>query len=61
VPISGDQNMDMNDPDYSLPMDSCVGNAGPTPEEVTQISGPAKIPYADAKTIGTAPVGYDGP
>ena len=61
MPISGDQNMDMNDPDYSLPLDSCVGCDGPEPTDVTKISGPAKIPYADAKTIGTAPVGYDGP
>jgi hypothetical protein len=61
MPISGDQCMDKNDPDYSLPLDSCVGNAGPTPDEVMNISGPAKIPYADAKTIGSAPVGYDGP
>jgi hypothetical protein len=61
MPISGDQNMDMNDPDYSLPLDSCVGNAGPTPDQARDISGPAKIPYADAKTLGSAPIGYDGP
>ena len=62
MPISGDQCMDKNDPDYGLPMDSCVGgSAGPEPTEVTKISGAAKIPYADAKTIGSAPVGYDGP
>jgi hypothetical protein len=62
MPISGDQCMDMNDPDYSLPMDSIVGgNAGPTPDQARDISGPAKIPYADAKTIGKAPVGYTYP
>lgn len=59
MPISGDQCMDKNDPDYGLPMDSCVGNSGPEPTAVTSISGPAKIPYADSKL--SAPVGYDGP
>ena len=58
MPISGEQNLDKNDPDYSLPMDSCVGNDGPSPEEAAQISGPAKIPYAGVKQ---APTGYDGP
>jgi hypothetical protein len=61
MPISGDQCMDKNDRDYGLPMDSIVGNAGPEPTEVTKISGPAKIPYADAKTIGKPPVGYTYP
>ena len=57
MPISGDTCLDSNDPDYSLPMDSCVGNAGPSPTEVTSISGPAKIPYADSGL--SAPIGYD--
>lgn len=61
MPISGDQCHDSNDPDYGLPMDSCVGCDGPTPDQVRDISGPAKIPYADAKTIGSAPVGYTYP
>lgn len=58
MPISGDQCMDKNDPDYGLPMDSCVGCNGPEPTDVTKISGPAKVPYQGA---GSAPVGYDGP
>jgi hypothetical protein len=58
MPISGDQYTDKNKQRYSLPMDSCVGDDGPEPTEVTNLSGPAKIPYAGA---GSAPVGYDGP
>jgi hypothetical protein len=58
MPISGDVNMDQNDSDYTIPLDSCVGCNGPTPDQARDISGPAKIPYEGA---GSAPVGYDGP
>jgi len=59
MPISGDQCMDKNDPDYSLPMDSVVGSGGPEPTEVTTISGAtgAKTSYSAVNV----PVGYDGP
>jgi hypothetical protein len=60
MPISGDQCMDKNDPDYGLPMDTCcVGDGGPSPTEVTNISGSTgkKTSYS-AKSV---PVGYDGP
>ena len=38
MPISGDQYTDKNAQRYSLPMDSCVGDDGPSPTEVTTIS-----------------------
>jgi len=62
MPISGDQYTDQNQQRYSLPMDSCVGmGGGPTPEQVANISGPAKIPYADSKTLGSVPTIVSGP
>ena len=60
MPISGDQILDRNDPDFGLPADTCcVGDGGPTPEQVTNISGPtgAKTSY----TAQSVPIGYDGP
>lgn len=60
MPISGDIQLDPNQPRFGLPTDSCVGDDGPSPDEAMNISGPAKSPYADAK-VGSAPVGYDGP
>lgn len=41
MPISGDQQLDANQCRYSLPLDSCVGDGGPSPTEVTTISKPA--------------------
>lgn len=38
MPISGDQYTDRNAQRFSLPMDSCVGDDGPSPEQVTRIS-----------------------
>lgn len=38
MPISGDQQLDPNQCRYGLPLDSCVGDAGPSPTEVTTIS-----------------------
>ena len=61
MPISGDQQMNEDQTRYSLPLDSCVGDDGPTPDEAMNMGGPAKVPYADAKTIGTAPIGYTYP
>ena len=58
MPISGDQYTDKNAQRYSLPMDSCVGDDGPSPTEVTSISGPSKIPYAG---YGSVPVVNSGP
>jgi len=58
MPISGDQQLDPNKPRYGLPLDSCVGDDGPTPDQAANISGPAKIPYQGADS---APVGYNGP
>jgi hypothetical protein len=38
LPISGNQQFDPNKQRYSLPLDSCVGDDGPMPAEVTLIS-----------------------
>ena len=38
MPISADIQMDPNKCGYGLPLDSCVGDAGPSPTEVTTIS-----------------------
>lgn len=40
MPINADIQMDPNQCGYSLPVDSCVGDAGPSPTEVTTISQP---------------------
>lgn len=61
MPISGDQCLDKNDPDYGLPLDTCcVGGAGPSPTEVTTISG-STGKSTTFKGLGSVPVGYDGP
>lgn len=44
MPISGDQQLDPNKCRFSLPLDSCVGDGGPTPEQVTTISQPGAKP-----------------
>jgi len=67
MPISGDQQLDPNQRRYSLPLDSCVGDDGPTPEEVTAISKSGSRmsaasmaaptggdPYAGGKSAGKA-------
>ena len=67
MPISGDQQIDKNALRYSLPLDSCVGDAGPTPQEVAVISksGPKASaanmaapsggnPYIGGKSAGKA-------
>ena len=46
MPISGDQQLDPNKPRYGLPLDSCVGDAGPSPTEVTTISKAGSKPAA---------------
>lgn len=56
--ISG-QNLDPNDPDYSLPLDSCVGGGGPTPQEAAMIS--KSVAKSPVQTGGKIPVGYNGP
>lgn len=38
MPIDPSQHTDPNACAYSLPMDSCVGDGGPSPTEVTTIS-----------------------
>ena len=39
MPISGNQNLNKDDPDYGLPLDTqCVGLGGPTPMEAAVIS-----------------------
>lgn len=40
MPISGDQQLDHNQCRFSLPLDSCVGDDGPEPTQVTTISQP---------------------
>ena len=55
MPISGDQYMDKNTQRYSLPMDSCVGDDGPSPTEVTTIStgsGPSQGLPGTLRLIG---------
>ena len=46
MPISGDQQLDPNMCRYSLPLDSCVGDDGPSPTEVTTISKSGSKPAA---------------
>lgn len=60
MPIDGNQNLDKNDPDYGLPLDTqCVGLGGPTPQEAAVISKSAgKSPI---QTGGKIPTGYNGP
>lgn len=38
MPINADIQMDPNQCGYGLPVDCCVGDAGPSPTEVTNIS-----------------------
>lgn len=38
MPINGDQQLDRNQRRYGLSLDSCVGDDGPSPEQVTRIS-----------------------
>ena len=71
MPIDPSQQLDPNQRRYSLPMDSCVGDDGPSPTEVTVISkGGARAsapghlapsggdPYAGGKS---ASPGYKNP
>jgi hypothetical protein len=64
MPISGDVWMDPNASRYGLPKDSCVGDDGPSPTQVTNISkggpkarGAARLapaggdPYAGGKSV----------
>jgi len=46
MPISGDQYTDKNQRRFGLPMDSCVGDDGPSPTEVTTISKSGSKPAA---------------
>ena len=67
LPISGDNWTDRNQRLYSLPKDSCVGDMGPSPAEVTVISrksgrkpgaggypGAYGSPYAGGRSAGRA-------
>lgn len=67
MPISGDVWLDANTQRFGLPKDSCVGDDGPSPTEVTTISksGPRATnpghlapgggdPYAGGKSAGKA-------
>jgi len=56
MPISPDQYTDPNQRRYSLPMDSCVGDDGPSPTEVTVISKSGSRPAAASMA---APAGGD--
>ena len=44
MPINADIQNDPNQCGYGLPVDCCVGDAGPSPTEVTQISKPGAKP-----------------
>lgn len=57
MPISGDQQLDPNKPRYGLPLDSCVGDDGPMPTEVTVISVAGSRDLAQAKPLGFRIVG----
>ena len=54
MPISGDNYQDKNARRFSLPMDSCVGDAGPSPTEVTTISksGPSPSGAGGLRIVG---------
>ena len=64
MPISGDQQLDPNACRFSLPTDSCVGDDGPSPEEVTLISQPgvktAPVPN-ELQISGGKTEGWGGP
>lgn len=47
MPIDGSVNLDRNDPDYGLPMDSCVGNGVGDP-----FAGGKDVPKAVAQQPG---------
>lgn len=57
MPISGELQLDPNKPRFGLPMDSCVGDAGPSPMEVTAISVAGSRDLAQAKATGLRIVG----
>lgn len=61
MPISGDTNTDMNQRCFGLPVDSCVGDDGPEPTDVTTISGSTGKSTTFTGAVGSVPVGYDGP
>ena len=44
MPINADVNLDPNTCGYGLPTDVCVGDAGPSPTEVTTISKGTSTP-----------------
>ena len=53
MPISGEQNLDKNDPDYGLPLDTCcVGMGGPSPMEAAVISRSGGRGLAQAAASG---------
>lgn len=48
MPINADQNTDKNTQGYSLPVDSCVGDSGPTPEQVAlDVPGGTQVTAAE--------------
>ena len=60
MPIDPKQQLDRNERRYGLPVDSCVGDAGPSPAEVTRevpAGGKAVLQQPNPRV----PVGYDGP
>lgn len=61
MPFDTEIQLDPNKRGYGLPKDCCVGDGGPTPEEVTTISkGTGRGPVSGYKDV-KVPVGYDGP
>lgn len=57
MPISGETQLDPNKPRFGLPLDSCVGDDGPMPTQVTTISVAGSRDLAQAKTSGLRIVG----
>ena len=60
MPIDPKQQLDRNERRYGLPVDSCVGEDGPSPAEVAVVSrsvGKAVLQQPNPRV----PVGYDGP
>lgn len=54
MPISADVYLDKNSRRYGLPMDSCVGDEGPSPTEVTTIATPSGQPVSGYKAGKTS-------
>lgn len=60
MPFDPTQSTDKNTQGFSIPLENCVGDAGPSPAEVTTIAGKGSGPLSGYEPQ-SVPVGYDGP